>query len=78
MNMESEMEPDVREFLVRIMQTISMSVVWLLVNMTLGIYFNFAFFENSPSIWNYLFYLWFLISFGLLLYYFHKKWKGKL
>jgi hypothetical protein len=78
MNMESEMEPDVKEFLVRIMQTISMSVVWLLVNMTLGIYFNFAFFEHAPSIWNYLFYLWFLISFGLLLYYFHKKWKGKL
>ena len=78
MNMESEMEPDVKEFLVRIMQTISMSVVWLLVNMTLGIYFNFAFFEHTPSIWNYLFYLWFLISFALLLYYFHKKWKGKL
>jgi hypothetical protein len=76
--MESEMEPDVKEFLVRIMQTISMSVVWLLVNMTLGIYYNFAFFDTTPSIWNYLFYLWFLISFGLLLYYFHKKWEGKL
>ncbi|HMG81971.1 MAG TPA: hypothetical protein VK559_02970 [Ferruginibacter sp.] len=76
--MESEMEPDVKEFLVRIMQTISMSVVWLLVNMTLGIYFNFAFFDTMPSIWNYLFYLWFIISFGLLLYYFHTKWKGKL
>ena len=37
------MEPDVREFLVRIMQTISMSIVWLLVNMTLGIYFDLPF-----------------------------------
>jgi hypothetical protein len=78
MIMEPGMEPDVREFLVRIMQTISMSVVWLLVNMTLGIYYDLAFFEGSPSIWNYLFYLWFLISFGLLLYYFYKKWEGKL
>lgn len=78
MSMEPGMEPDVREFLVRIMQTISMSVVWLLVNMTLGIYYNLAFFDITPSIWNYLFYLWFLISFGLLLYYFHRKWKGKL
>jgi hypothetical protein len=76
--MEPGMEPDVREFLVRIMQTISMSVVWLLVNMTLGIYFDFAFFENKPSIGNYIFYVWFIISFILLLRYFHKKWKGKL
>jgi hypothetical protein len=78
MDMEPGMEPDVREFLVRIMQTISMSIVWLVVNMTLGIYFDLAFFVGHPSIWNYLFYLWFLISFGLLLHYFHKKWKGKL
>ncbi len=76
--MEPGMEPDVREFLVRVMQTISMSVVWLLVNMTLGIYFDFAFFENKPSICNYIFYVWFIISFILLLRYFHKKWKGKL
>jgi hypothetical protein len=76
--MEPGMEPDVREFLVRIMQTISMSIVWLLVNMTLGIYFDFAFFENKPSVVNYLFYFWFLISFILLLRYFRNKWKGKL
>jgi hypothetical protein len=76
--MEPGMEPDVREFLVRIMQTISMSIVWLLVNMTLGIYFDFAFFENKPSSGNYLFYLWFIISFILLLRYFRNKWKGKL
>ncbi|HTB51371.1 MAG TPA: hypothetical protein VK718_01250 [Ferruginibacter sp.] len=78
MDMEPGMEPDVREFLVRIMQTISMSIVWLLVNMTIGIYYDLAFFVDKPSIWNYLFYIWFLTSFGFLLYYFYKKWKGKL
>jgi hypothetical protein len=78
MDIEPGMEPDVREFLVRIMQTISMSIVWLLVNMTIGIYFDFAFFVGKPSLWNYLFYLWFLISFAWLLHYFYKKWEVKL
>jgi hypothetical protein len=70
------MEPDVQEFLIRIMQTISMGVVWLLINMSVGIYFGFAFFEGHPSPGNYIFYVWFLLSFTGLIFYFRKKWKG--
>ena len=72
------MEPDVREFLVRIVQSLSMAMVWLLVNMTLGIYFELGFFENTPTLWNYIFYVWFLASLVLLILYFRKKWKGHL
>ena len=72
------MEPDVRAFLIRIVQSLSMAMVWLLVNMTLGIYFELGFFENTPSLWNYIFYVWFLGSLVLLLLYFRKKWKGHL
>ena len=70
------MEPDVRAFLLRIVQTISMAMLWLLVNMSLGIYFNLAFFDDSPSKWNFLFYAFFLISLGFLIRYFRNKWKG--
>jgi len=69
------MEPEVIQFLIRIVQTISMGMVWLLVNMTFGIYFGFAFFDKNPSAGNIIFYIWFLASFILLLYYFWKKWK---
>jgi len=72
------MEPDVREFLIRIVQSLSMAMVWLLVNMTLGIYFGLGFFENTPTLWNYIFYVWFLASLVLLILYFRKKWKGHL
>jgi len=72
------MEPEVREFLLRIVQTLSMGMLWLLINMTTGIYFNLAFFDDKPSFVNYIFYVWFLISLGLLLFYFRKKWKGKM
>ena len=70
------MEPDVKEFLLRIVQTISMSIVWLLINMSVGIYAGLAFFDDKPSIGNYIFYVWFIASFILLIFYFRKKWKG--
>jgi hypothetical protein len=70
------MEPEVREFLIRIMQSISIGLVWLLVNMSIGIYYGFAFFEGSPTLGNYLYYVGFLLSLTWLIFYLKKKWKG--
>jgi hypothetical protein len=70
------MEPDVREFLVKIMQSISMGLVWLLINMSIGIYFEFAFFEGIPTLGNYIYYAAFLVSLFALIRYLKKKWKG--
>ena len=70
------MEDDVREFLVKIMQSISMGLVWLLANMSIGIYFGFAFFEGIPTIGNYVYYIAFLASLIALIIYLRKKWKG--
>jgi hypothetical protein len=72
------MEPEMIAFLIRIVQTISMALLWMLVNMTIGIYWGFGFFVNRPSIGNYLFYIFFLTSLAALIFYFKKKWKGKL
>lgn len=70
------MEPEVKAFLLMIVQTLSMSILCLLINMTAGIYFNLAFFEEKPSVWNILYYIFFLVSFVLLIMYLRKKWKG--
>ena len=70
------MEPDIKAFLLLIVQTISMGILWLLINMTVGIYFNLGFFEGSPSLWNILYYIFFLVSLVLLIMYLRKKWKG--
>jgi hypothetical protein len=70
------MEPDVKAFLLLIIQTLSMGLLWLLINMTAGIYFDLGFFEGSPSIWNILYYIFFLGSLALLIMYLRKKWKG--
>ena len=52
-----------------------MTLLWLLVNSTVGIGLNFAFFEGTPTASNYLFYAWFLISLFLLVIYLKRKWK---
>ena len=70
----SETEPDVSGFLKKILSSISVTLLWLLVNSTVGIGFNYAFFEGTPTIGNYIFYTWFIISFILLLYWLLRKW----
>ena len=70
------MEPDVRAFLLKVAQSISMGALWLLINMSIGIYFGYAFFEGSPTLGNYIYYAAFLISLVFLISYLRKKWKG--
>ena len=71
----SEMEPEVKSFLSKISTSLSVGLLWLLINTTIGIGFNFAFFEDKPTIGNYIFYAWFLISLYLLIIFYRKKWK---
>lgn len=70
------MEPDVKAFLLRIVQSISMALLWMLVNMTAGIYFNLAFFEGPIHVWNILYYIFLITTFVFLIIYLKKKWKG--
>jgi hypothetical protein len=72
------MEPEMISFLLRIVQTISIGLLWMLINMTLGIYFGLGFFDNKPGLINYIYYAFFLITLALLILYFRKKWKGKM
>ena len=69
------MEPETREFLVRIIQTISLVLVWMLVNVYFGIYKDFAFFESHANWTNYLYYVLSLASLLLLLFHLRRKWK---
>ncbi|MEP6617022.1 MAG: hypothetical protein ABJA57_10605 [Ginsengibacter sp.] len=72
----SSMEPDVRNFLLKIITSISVGLLWLLINSTIGIGLNYAFFEERPRLLNYIFYAWFLGSLLWLLLYLRRKWKS--
>ncbi|MEJ8841654.1 hypothetical protein WG954_04615 [Lacibacter sp. H375] len=74
----SGMEPEAQDFLKRIIQTVSMGILFLLLHMTFGLYLNWGFFEGSPGIGNIIYYIVFLASFAGLIYFYYKLWKGKL
>jgi hypothetical protein len=71
----SDSEPDVKKFLTNIAVTISAVILWMLINSTIGIAFNYAFFDDTPKPENYIFYGWFLISLFFLILYCRRKWK---
>ena len=72
------MEPKVIIYLKRIVKTISMALLWMVINAKIGILNNYAFIEEKVKTGNIIFYIWFVASLGLLLYYFYKIWKDDL
>jgi len=69
------MEDDTRAFLVRIMQTVSIVLLWMMVNVFIGIYKGYAFFEDRPDWTNYVYYAFFLASLIVLIIHLKRKWK---
>ena len=68
------MEDDTRLFLVTIMQTVSLLILWLLINIFVGLYLKLGLFENSPSITNFIYYIVFIIGCYFLFKHIKKKW----
>jgi hypothetical protein len=74
----SGMEPEIREFLKTVLKTISAGMLFLIFHMTIGLYFNWAFFEETMRIGNIIYYLFLTASIIYLLYYLKKIWQGKI
>ena len=71
------MEDETVQFLKKIAESIGALILWMLIQITLGIYKNYGFFEGTPS-WKNIAYYIFFISSGIALYfYITKKWKPK-
>lgn len=69
------MEDETREFLLRIVNTVSIVLIWMMANVFIGIYKGFAFFEDRPGWANYIYYAFSLISLIALLIHLKRKWK---
>ena len=69
------MEDETRDFLIRIVQTVSIVLLWMMVNVFAGIYKGYAFFEDSPDWKNYVYYVFFLASLFALIIHLKRKWK---
>jgi hypothetical protein len=76
--MSGGIEPEVKDFLKRVMQTVSMGMLFLLIHMTFGLYLNWGFYEDRIAVGNVIYYLFFLASFAALIYYYYHLWKERL
>lgn len=72
------MEPEVRAYLIRILNTISIGLLWMISNSTPGIMYGYAFWDKQLKLGNIIFYGWFIISFIFLIWYLIKLWKKPL
>ena len=69
------MEPAIREFFRRLSLSIGLGIIWMGINITIGIKFGFAFFEGNIHWGNIVFYIWLAASFGALVFLIAKIWK---
>lgn len=69
------MEDDTRAFLVLIVNTIALILIWMIANVLAGIYFGLAFFTGRPGIWNIVYYILCLASLLYLARFVLRKWR---
>lgn len=69
------MEPGIKEFFKRLVTSISLLVLWMMINMVLGIKFNLGFFEEHVQWFNIVFYIWLVASLIALIWVYKKIWE---
>jgi NADH:ubiquinone oxidoreductase subunit 3 (subunit A) len=74
----SGMEPEIRDFLKTVLKTISAGMLFLIFHMTVGLYFNWAFYQENIRIGNIIYYFILAGSFFYILFYLYNIWKDKL
>jgi hypothetical protein len=68
------MEPGIREYLIRILNTLSLGLVWMAIDSTTGIMYGLAFVNDHITLGNVLFYIWFVLSLGAYLWWVIRIW----
>jgi len=69
------MEPGIKEFFRRLSLSIGLCVIWMGINITIGIKYGYAFFENKILWSNIVFYIWVIASFIGVIFLYMNIWK---
>jgi TRAP-type C4-dicarboxylate transport system permease small subunit len=73
--MEQGWDPDVKQYFRKILNTISVGLLWLMTAAAAGLYFGLAIPGDHIRAGNIIFYIVLVITFCLLLLYFIRLWK---
>ena len=75
--MEQNWDPGVKKFFVKILNSIAMSLFWMMACAAAGIYFELGYTNGKPLIYTILFYAGMSISLFFLIRYLYKIWKSE-
>lgn len=73
--MEQGWDPDVKKFLVKVLNSVALGLLWLMACSTAGLYYGLAYTDGKPVIYTILFYFGMALTLYLLLRHLYKKWK---
>jgi hypothetical protein len=76
MEQEQGWDPDVKQFFLKILNTLCYGLIWLIAICTAGIYYGLGSTENSKLIYVLLFYFVAVITLLLLLRYYYRLWRS--
>lgn len=74
--MENNTEPDVVHFFVKILNSIAMTLIWIIAGATAGIYYQLGYTNGKPLVYTILFYTGMLTGLFFLIRYLYKTWKN--
>jgi len=74
--MESGWDPDVKKFLLKILNSISWVLLWMIAAATAGIYFELAYSNGKPLLYTIIFYVAATVTLFLLIRHLYKVWKN--
>ncbi|MBS1730551.1 MAG: hypothetical protein JSS67_07205 [Bacteroidetes bacterium] len=72
------MEPEMRAFFIRIVNTMLIIIVWMILNATIGIMLQWGFIYDRISLGNIIFYLWLIASLLFSIWKIKNIWKEPL
>lgn len=74
---EAGMDPDMKKFFRRIINSFSAVLVWMMVAATAGLFFGLAIPHNGVKWYNVLFLVFLILSFAGLLRYIYRMWRRR-
>jgi hypothetical protein len=75
--MPQGMEPEVRKYLFKILNSLCYWLLWMALNVLGGLWWGYASINRRLSIGNILFFAWFLLSLFALLYSYYRIWSTR-
>lgn len=70
-------DPDVKQFFLRILNSVALGLMWILAAATAGLYYELGYAGNKPVTYTVIFYIVAVATLALLLRYLARTWKNK-